>query len=1779
MYDLDGSLTDYAGGTALPFYSFNEWEGQCKKADDAEGRFTKGHDGMVCNDKVRVRRLQLLGNEPRELDDKKIYFKKSQSVAPTPETSEGRLVDRFGQVDELGGLDWRQFNRTGLLYEGCDKDTTAEDLIESSSLKEGLLGWWRVDGYDGKALWSDRSGAGNDAILEGGAAVLTDGGHGAGRPVEYIRGTPTTAVRFPNALAAEFTVCAVTRYTSSGKKGRILQSGRENWLQGHWSGISGVAHYGSWATTRNTKQNAGATSDWVVMCGQNEGAGRILVDSDANNVRSDAAAKSSWDTDLTINTGAHAGESSDFGIVELLSWSRALNEVEMQVAMKYLRSRLGLERHLSVDADIQKTNSLSFSGCKALQGLDFINYRQAGLVSGEFDGWALPLVTQHDYYADIDWHIDFQKMTMRWSEPFYFKEPYNKPLVNEESVMLRWPYIDYRYRYRVSYAGGAEKPWYDHRSVTSDNVTRQLTRKDEFGAGLILRNDDSLKTTNSAGEWKLALNPWLGIDETVGEDKSMLLDTAALSCGPTMCGLPGDNSFCMQGDGVTWDDAKCPPMLWSEISTWGVIAGKEKNTADVEHTGALPTADAKIEIPANTYIILDVDTPVLDKLVVVGRLKFDGNRRTLSVHRMLVWGEVEIGTRVQPYTEPAEIILHGRRADPTLVATDQHFLGNKNLVVFGKITMAGTPTPVQWTTLATTAAVNQTSLAVATDVRGWRVGDKIVVTGTEYPEADGFEDRDDASLDNYHPHQEETLTITAIKGRTITFAEPLIATHFAGKVADSMGRAVVLAAHVGLLSHNIKVSGNFDSADWYTGYGGHVVVGEVNYGSEDELAALRAKGETLGITRLLGSLDVAHVHFEDMGKLASEHPAIQFRFFSDLDEAEAPRNRIDSCSFVNSFNYVVSTDKSFSVEIVNNVVQQAFRSAVDIDLKSRGTIMRNNLVSAVLRSPDQYNPDCKKDASCWNHPFAGFFVWNKFYAELSGNVVAGSEDGGFIVYPVDECAQTGDGTKMRMGNNQAYGTLVGLFLLDVNKDTCHTVQGFKAWKNAHLGIVTVDQSANLKLVDVTVADNHIGISLNFVRTGWRSFSSIERSVILGSTVASTCAASVDCRSVKRGDERGLKCNSEPGSKFRRIGILMPQYTNLKRTCEGQGSGGVCRPPNRVFRMCSLPWDTRFGNVDVQHAAFTINQTTFAHWSASDCGRTSRALALNPSQPDFAPETVLAALDWQTDNVGADARMLLGEATHQTMEAVACKTGSCDAVNYFKVIDADGTSMSPFANTTFALGEKLTLLSDFNPAAGRADKCKADPMTRSLVCRDMPLVRLVLESNPPRFTKRRLGPAVITKYSDAPAVATADATKYWSVGPFPQGCSCQKHFAQFTFDVEVGYVYDVVTSGVLQDQNRVTFHSELPSQCIVARIFFSKPMAIAVYDVDTETSVAPLATGRPTSGDAPGTHVLDPQERFLHITLCGGSNKGFWLDYGTNIQVTATIAMTMEEFFATNIADARTAQETFVNTIALLLAIPLSQIKVACVHPVGQPCLGRRRQRRASNANVPALANANASAAANATSAYENIDVQFELLPEQTYVGESGAVESSSFEDQQIYLTALLLKLRSAIADGTLKRKLAENGIALVGMRANYDQVYEAEGGADDADDEDSSSSDVALAVGVTVAVLLAVVVLVVAGLYLRRRKQNKYSDEVGGRPIPSTDTTAVDNPEYGADEAEEGRIQVVGTGRAPPPARAPPRRVRENDADAKFDGQHFARNSRGELQKDSLFDPLASTGI
>ena len=227
--------------------------------------------------------------------------------------------------------------------------------------------------------------------------------------------------------------------------------------------------------------------------------------------------------------------------------------------------------------------------------------------------------------------------------------------------------------------------------------------------------------------------------------------------------------------------------------------------------------------------------------------------------------------------------------------------------------------------------------------------------------------------------------------------------------------------------------------------------------------------------------------------------------------------------------------------------------------QSTGAVIVNNLGVGTMRSP--------AESTLWVRPFASFYLAVRPLL-FTDNVAAGSDDSGIVIVP-DFC-----GSSPRILRNEVHSSMVGFFILPVGA-TCVEMRYLTAWQCSHIGVLTVDQLANLELYNVVVADNHIGISLNFARGGY-GYGLVANSLVMGSTPASaSCAASTMCRAMVKGDVSGLGCHSVYGSGWRRVGIMSSQYLSLGKTCLVSGMFAQCNPITTPVRLCSLPWEKRY----------------------------------------------------------------------------------------------------------------------------------------------------------------------------------------------------------------------------------------------------------------------------------------------------------------------------------------------------------------------------------------------------------------------------------------------------------------------------------------------------------------------------------------------------------------------------------------------------------------------------
>ena len=206
-----------------------------------------------------------------------------------------------------------------------------------------MVAWFKSE--DANPVWKSAVGNWQGRVTKGSITRKVEAGNGATRPVAYLAGDPNSGYDFGKIMKPDFTICSISRYVAGGSMGRILQSGHHpNFLHGHHGQRTGVAHYNTWVTRWDVPSN----TDWLVMCGNNKGV--VYVGNDQRNIAVRHGHPHGEDFHLYINEG-FANEASDFGVMEVITWNRALSEDEMWTSMEYLNWKLQVGRmHVEVQS-------------------------------------------------------------------------------------------------------------------------------------------------------------------------------------------------------------------------------------------------------------------------------------------------------------------------------------------------------------------------------------------------------------------------------------------------------------------------------------------------------------------------------------------------------------------------------------------------------------------------------------------------------------------------------------------------------------------------------------------------------------------------------------------------------------------------------------------------------------------------------------------------------------------------------------------------------------------------------------------------------------------------------------------------------------------------------------------------------------------------------------------------------------------------------------------------------------------------------------------------------------------------------------------------------------------------------------------------------------------------------------------------------------------------------------------------------------------------------------
>ncbi|MEZ6070093.1 MAG: G8 domain-containing protein [Pirellulales bacterium] len=238
---------------------------------------------------------------------------------------------------------------------------------------------------------------------------------------------------------------------------------------------------------------------------------------------------------------------------------------------------------------------------------------------------------------------------------------------------------------------------------------------------------------------------------------------------------------------------------WDDPATWD---------------NGVPSAAIDVVVPQGTAVQLVGSAQEAKTLLVQGSVEVVENSvhdKTLSTDWILVDGGVfRVGSESDPYdTNTFTLTLEGDT--PTQSLPDLGIAGNDAFVIVrsgGTLELVG-KTKQSWTQLGATATAGSNTVTLKSAVN-WEVGDEIVIAST-----------------TFDMNEAEPRRIVAISAdhATFTLDAPLAYTHFGQlqEYDDGKGTTYVLdeRAEVGLLTRNIKVQGDADSA--VDGIGGNLM--------------------------------------------------------------------------------------------------------------------------------------------------------------------------------------------------------------------------------------------------------------------------------------------------------------------------------------------------------------------------------------------------------------------------------------------------------------------------------------------------------------------------------------------------------------------------------------------------------------------------------------------------------------------------------------------------------------------------------------------------------------------------------------------------------------------------------------------------------------------------------------------------------------------------------------------------------------------------------------------
>jgi cysteine-rich repeat protein len=371
-------------------------------------------------------------------------------------------------------------------------------------------------------------------------------------------------------------------------------------------------------------------------------------------------------------------------------------------------------------------------------------------------------------------------------------------------------------------------------------------------------------------EWPAVNCSGLGVDPSGSRARCLANAHSYTSGGAVRVHVPG-RGVAQILPSVTYDYLDS----WSSKTTWG---GNDP-----------PAVGSYAAIPTGQIVLLDVSPPPLALVTIQGKLVFsDHQDLALNASYIIInRGTMQAGTPAEPHLHKVVITLVGNRLSPEVPTFGAKCLGVRH----GVLDMHGRPA-TSWTRLAQTARRGAMDLDLQEAVTGWRRGDQIIVTSTEFDQ-----------------EETEAMTVYSVQGKRVYLTEPLKYDHY-GDGWDQFGRRMDhYRAEVGLISRSIVIQGDEQSKT--SQFGAQIVFSNGKAtGAADDLEARLSNVEVRRGGQAL-KLGKYPIHFHMAGDLR--------------------KSFVRNCSIADSFNRALAIHGVNHLRVQENVVYNTRGHAVFIE--------------------------------------------------------------------------------------------------------------------------------------------------------------------------------------------------------------------------------------------------------------------------------------------------------------------------------------------------------------------------------------------------------------------------------------------------------------------------------------------------------------------------------------------------------------------------------------------------------------------------------------------------------------------------------------------------------------------------------------------------------------------------------------------------------------------------------------------------------------------------------